>query len=300
MDNFAKLDAAERTPFFEETASRRSSTTTAVEKDFWVCWTLKHLFALKHVPELRFKGGTSLSKVFRLIDRFSEDIDISVDRAALGFTGERDLAHPQLSTTKRKALDVELREAITKEVARDLLPKLRASFEPILKKQKWMLVPSEEANEEMTLVFYYPRAFDYKDYLRPQIKLEFGRGDQQPCAVVPLTGPHPKSFGPPTNRGQIQSRADAYFQDIAARSGNPRRPQTRGILVSHRQVDEARQNIFRVQTHENGSATPPGRWFHTTPSRRRANRQRCGLRHCKRPELQIAARTKDRSCAASL
>jgi hypothetical protein len=88
MDNFAKLVAAERTPFFEETASRRSSTTTAVEKDFWVCWTLKHLFALKHVPELRFKGGTSLSKVFRLIDRFSEDIDISVDRAALGFIRE--------------------------------------------------------------------------------------------------------------------------------------------------------------------------------------------------------------------
>ena len=180
MDNFAKLDTAERTPFFEETASRRSSTTTAVEKDSWVCWTLKHLFALKHVPELRFKGGTSLSKVFRLIDRFSEDIDISIDRAALGFTGERDLAHPHLSTTKRKALDVELREAIAKEVTSDLLPKLRAGFKPILKNQKWMLVPSEEANEEMTLVFYYPRAFDYKDYLRPQIKLEFGRGDQQP------------------------------------------------------------------------------------------------------------------------
>jgi predicted nucleotidyltransferase component of viral defense system len=86
MDNFAKLKAAERKPFFEEAASRRNSTTTAVEKDFWVCWTLKHLFALKHVPELRFKGGTSLSKVFRLIDRFSEDIDISIDRAALGFT----------------------------------------------------------------------------------------------------------------------------------------------------------------------------------------------------------------------
>ena len=136
MDNFAKLDAAERTPFFEEIASRRSSTTTAIEKDFWVSWTLKHLFALKHVPELRFKGGTSLSKVFRLVDRFSEDIDISIDRAALGFTGERDLAHPHLSTTKRKALDVELREAITKEVTSDLLPKLRASFEPYSQKAK--------------------------------------------------------------------------------------------------------------------------------------------------------------------
>lgn len=60
------------------------------------------------VPELRFKGGTSLSKVFGLIDRLSEDIDISIDRAALGFSGERDLANPALSVTKRKALDQEL------------------------------------------------------------------------------------------------------------------------------------------------------------------------------------------------
>ena len=105
MDNFAKLAAAERRPFFEETASRRSSTATAMEKDFWVCWTLEHLFLLKDIPELRFKGGTSLSKVFHLIDRFSEDIDISIDRAALGFSGQRDLASPKLSTTKRKALD---------------------------------------------------------------------------------------------------------------------------------------------------------------------------------------------------
>ncbi|HYU22263.1 MAG TPA: nucleotidyl transferase AbiEii/AbiGii toxin family protein [Candidatus Dormibacteraeota bacterium] len=51
------------------------------------------------------------SKVFGLIDRFSEDIDISIDRAALGFSGERDLANPLLSGTKRKALDEELRAA---------------------------------------------------------------------------------------------------------------------------------------------------------------------------------------------
>ena len=44
----------------------------------------EHLFGLQAIPELRFKGGTSLSKVFGLIDRFSEDIDISIDRAALG------------------------------------------------------------------------------------------------------------------------------------------------------------------------------------------------------------------------
>ena len=73
MDSFAKLKLAERQPYIQETANRRNSTVTAVEKDFWVCWTLKHLFTLAGIPELRFKGGTSLSKVFVLINRFSED-----------------------------------------------------------------------------------------------------------------------------------------------------------------------------------------------------------------------------------
>jgi len=151
MDKFAKLKAAERQPYFEETASRRNSTTTAVEKDFWICWTLKHLFALDAIPELRFKGGTSLSKVFHLIDRFSEDIDISIDRAPLGFSGARDLANSELSATKRKALDGELRAAITEEVNSKILPKLRGRFDAVLGKQGWTLTPSEEPNEEMTL-----------------------------------------------------------------------------------------------------------------------------------------------------
>lgn len=84
---------------------------------------LKHLFELEGIPELRFKGGTSLSKVCGLIDRLSEDIDISVDRAALGFSGEGDLADPDLTVTKRKRLDQELRAAITTEVHSRILPK---------------------------------------------------------------------------------------------------------------------------------------------------------------------------------
>ncbi len=51
MDNFANLKPAERRPYFEEAANRRNSTTTAVEKDFWVCWTLKHPFALQGISE---------------------------------------------------------------------------------------------------------------------------------------------------------------------------------------------------------------------------------------------------------
>jgi hypothetical protein len=187
MDDFAKGKPAERQPYFEETAARRNSTTTAVEKDFWICWTLKHLFALEAIPELRFKGGTSLSKVFGLIERLSEDIDISIDRAALGFAGERDMANPALTNTKRKALDEQLRTAITAEVNSHILAKLHDRFEAILGKQAWELAPSKEENEEMTLLFHYPNVFEYSKYLQPQIKIEFGRGDQQPSHKSTVT-----------------------------------------------------------------------------------------------------------------
>jgi Nucleotidyl transferase AbiEii toxin, Type IV TA system len=170
MDDFVKAKPAERQTYLEETAARRTSTTTAVEKYFWICWTLKHLFQLHGIPELRFKGGTSLSKVFGLIDRLSEDIDISIDRAALGFSRERDLANPGLSATKRKALDLELRAAITKEVNSHILPELHARFQGVLEEEGWKLLPSDQENEEMTLLFHYPSTFEYGGYLQPQIK----------------------------------------------------------------------------------------------------------------------------------
>src|SRR5437660_10447583 len=99
MDDFAKGKPAERRPYFEDAAARRNSTTTEIEKDFWICWTLKHLFTSEGIPELRFNGGTSLSKVFGVIDRCSEDIDISIDRIALELCWERDRANPSLFGT---------------------------------------------------------------------------------------------------------------------------------------------------------------------------------------------------------
>lgn len=62
-----------------------------IEKDFWVCWTLRAVFSLPDPPaDLIFKGGTSLSKVWNAIERFSEDVDLSFNRTALGFVGEKD------------------------------------------------------------------------------------------------------------------------------------------------------------------------------------------------------------------
>lgn len=86
MTAFASLPPAERVLVIHEAASRLGLSSLIVEKDFWVCWTLARLFEAEAVaPHVVFKGGTSLSKVFGAIERFSEDIDLAVSPRTLGF-----------------------------------------------------------------------------------------------------------------------------------------------------------------------------------------------------------------------
>src|SRR5215472_6270093 len=75
---FLVLPADERRLYFEQAALRRSVSPVILEKDFWVCWLLGILFESEFASSLVFKGGTSLSKVFGVIERFSEDIDLSL------------------------------------------------------------------------------------------------------------------------------------------------------------------------------------------------------------------------------
>ena len=106
FDEVLRADVATRQGLFATTAQRLGTTPQNVEKDFWVCWTLDALFnGLTDNPRLLFKGGTSLSKGFGLIDRFSEDIDVTVFRDDLGLPASvQELA--ALSRNKRdQALD---------------------------------------------------------------------------------------------------------------------------------------------------------------------------------------------------
>jgi predicted nucleotidyltransferase component of viral defense system len=88
MLEFARLPLDQRVSYFQEVANRRGLTRLIPEKDFWVCFSLRLLFSTPAlVDKFVFKGGTSLSKVFGIIKRFSEDIDLSVDPDWLGFGG---------------------------------------------------------------------------------------------------------------------------------------------------------------------------------------------------------------------
>lgn len=87
MNRVAALPDQDRALVFEETSARRNIAAPIVEKDFWVCWMLGILFGHHEWREvLLFKGGTALSKVFGLIRRFSEDIDLSISPGRLGIS----------------------------------------------------------------------------------------------------------------------------------------------------------------------------------------------------------------------
>ncbi|MGK5085032.1 nucleotidyl transferase AbiEii/AbiGii toxin family protein [Bdellovibrionota bacterium FG-1] len=93
MSKLHLLPVPERKLFFDTAVSASGLDFTILEKDFWVVWTLDRLFSLPELKShLTFKGGTSLSKVYRIIERFSEDIDLSIEKDFLGFDKKKALA----------------------------------------------------------------------------------------------------------------------------------------------------------------------------------------------------------------
>jgi hypothetical protein len=105
MDSVAKSSGHDRAQLFQTAESKHAPRIPAsiIEKDFWVCWTLHRLFVtLNFRPQLIFKGGTSLSKVFKVIDRFSEDVDLSISRRDLGFGDARDPEENGISKNEAK------------------------------------------------------------------------------------------------------------------------------------------------------------------------------------------------------
>jgi hypothetical protein len=195
MDDVARLPVADRADLFAAAAARRGLTAQILEKDFWVCWALKRLFTLPDPPAgLLFKGGTSLSKVFGVIERFSEDVDLSFDRAGLGFGGASDPLNA--ATRKRRKYSLEALTARCQRVIRErFLPQLAAAFGTALSEPSpvsWALELAEDDPDRQTLLFRYPggrsRRADEPAYIRPVVRLEMGaRSDHWPAIEAMVT-----------------------------------------------------------------------------------------------------------------
>lgn len=170
-----------RRDLFLRSSQRLGATLQNIEKDFWVCWTLDVLFngLPSETPRLLFKGGTSLSKAYALISRFSEDIDITVFRGDLGQSISVDELE-NLSRKKRRAKLDAIKESCKEFILGDLL----REFESVIaassvggneSTQRVRLAVDDADHDGQTLLVSYPTVAEQNgDYIRSAVKIESG------------------------------------------------------------------------------------------------------------------------------
>jgi len=183
MIAFIQRTPQERLEAFLEVSRVTRLDSISVEKDFWVCWTLRELFTLPGIDEhLTFKGGTSLSKAWKLIERFSEDIDLIVDKEVLGFGG--DAAPDKAPSNKQRRVRLEaLMGACREWVQGRLMPGLTERIHAALGDTGWKIEIDPDMPDGQCLLFHYPSVFPTSSasYVRPVVKIELGaRSDDWP------------------------------------------------------------------------------------------------------------------------
>lgn len=173
MKELFLLNKDDRKNFFEVAAYESEKSFEIIEKDYWVVWTLEQLFSLPDLSShLTFKGGTSLSKIFGIIERFSEDIDVSIEREFLGF-GESKNPENLSSRSKQKVLLDDLSLASSKYIQEKLIIDLTNIISSKLKTDKgWKVIT--DPDDSQTLLFHYPSIAPMDSYIRPIVKIEMG------------------------------------------------------------------------------------------------------------------------------
>ena len=167
---FLSLNRRERADILRTVAANSGRSAVILEKDIWVCWVLQALFSMPDPHPMAFKGGASLSKVYRIIDRFSEDVDITLDYRAFsdGFDPFADAA-----SRNQIGLFSERLKALVARYIRDVVgPALHAAAERLAANGRHEIHIGDDGE---TIRFAYPSAVEEPDgYVRSEVLLEFG------------------------------------------------------------------------------------------------------------------------------
>ncbi|MFA6291296.1 MAG: nucleotidyl transferase AbiEii/AbiGii toxin family protein [Victivallales bacterium] len=163
MDKIARLPAGERSELFKSTALRKGMAEAAVEKDFWVCWVLGRLFEHPELSQIiLFKGGTSLAKVFHLIERFSEDIDLILDWRLL----TKDNPKAKRTKTQQELFNEGINESAQVYIREKMLVEISKLVDPICS-------ATINGRDPHIVNITFPALFS-DGYLKPYIQLEIG------------------------------------------------------------------------------------------------------------------------------
>lgn len=162
MIGWLKVEDDRKRQVYEQVAANEGLPPIAIEKDFWVTLVLESVFELRQAENIVFKGGTSLSKGWNLIQRFSEDVDLAVDRKAFGFDGK-------LGSSKRTRLRKAIREFVLEELTPQLINSLQEK-EADVDVEVW---ESENSDEDpSTIEVRFPAVTESVKYLPPRVLIE--------------------------------------------------------------------------------------------------------------------------------
>ena len=230
MDRIAKWLEEDRAQLFELAASALGISTAIIEKDFWVCWVLDYLFRdSQWQDKLIFKGGTSLSKAYGAIQRFSEDVDLVIDWTQLGYTEEEAFRD---RTNKKQDL-------FCREVSDRTVDFLRDTFVPVLTQElsDRLGVAIKTSQDEQIVAIEYPRSFSI-EYVRPVIALEIG----------------PKALHEPNEMVDIRPYAAERFPDQFEK------PNTTVRTVSSERTFWEKATILHQEAHREAGKKLPLRY----------------------------------------
>ena len=192
---FSDLQSKQQQQIIQSVAIASQLDAQSVEKDWWVTQVLKAIFSLPYAEYLSFKGGTSLSKCWHLIERFSEDVDIAISREFLGFSGE--LSRTQVSDKLRRAACSFVREKMQYDVR-------EAMIAQGIKEESFSVrvqITSVSTTDPETIEVEYKSALSENSYIRH-------------CVLIEVSG---RSMQEPVRAEHVQSLLDQYIpQSIVA------------------------------------------------------------------------------------
>lgn len=166
-DNYFSLSKDIQRDILTGAESKLNVKAEIIEKDIWICWVLSRLFTLP--IKMAFKGGTSLSKAYNLIDRFSEDVDVTIDYLDLMPDIDLSIQHSRSQLKKtREALQLKVK----KYVIETILPFITDCYQKEFRNDKLNYELSDDGEK---LFINYPTLFDKRnDYLKSNVLIELG------------------------------------------------------------------------------------------------------------------------------
>ena len=249
QEDYFNLSVSEQASLLQSLAPIMGRRAEILEKDIWLCQVLQILFHLPCRKPMAFKGGTSLSKVYKAIDRFSEDIDVTVDyRSLVGDAPELELI---TNNSQRSKLSDALKSSLTTHVVDELVPALRNALSAALPNQPTSIEVSDDAEK---LWVFYPSAVENTDaYLRPSILIEFGGRNstlpQSTLAITPDIAEHIPQLALPVAQITVLSAARTFWEKATLIHVECHRPSLR---PSAERLSRHWYDLARLADHEVG------------------------------------------------